>query len=150
MNPPDFLKSQMNLPAPTGPPTVAPAMRGYGQFCPVARACEVFAARWTPLILRELLAGSRRFAELHRGIPLMSRALLVRRLAELEAAGVVRSVPRRGGRGREYHLTAAGEEFRQVIEQLGAWGQRWARAALGPGNLDAGLLMWSLRRRMSD
>jgi DNA-binding HxlR family transcriptional regulator len=39
-------------------------MRGYGQFCPVALGAEVFAERWTPLILWELLAGSSRFSEL--------------------------------------------------------------------------------------
>ena len=39
---------------------------GFGQFCPIANACEVFAGRWTPIILRELLAGSHRFNEIHR------------------------------------------------------------------------------------
>ena len=63
--------------------------KGFGQFCPVAMACEVFAERWTPIILRELFAGSHRFNEIHRCIPLMSRALLARRLRELEAAGVI-------------------------------------------------------------
>jgi hypothetical protein len=52
---------------------------GYGQFCPVAVASEIFAERWTPIILRELLLGSRKFNEIHRGVPRMSRALLVKR-----------------------------------------------------------------------
>jgi len=52
---------------------------GFGQFCPVAVACEVFAERWTPMVLRELLAGSEHFNQIHRGVPLMSRALLARR-----------------------------------------------------------------------
>jgi DNA-binding HxlR family transcriptional regulator len=77
-------------------------MKGDGQFCPVAKAAEIVAERWTPLVLRELLCGSRRFGELHRGVPLMSRALLAQRLAEFEDAGIVRSVPQRQGRGREY------------------------------------------------
>ena len=64
-------------------------MRGYGQFCPVAKASEVVAERWTPLVLRELLCGSQRFNDLHRGVPLMSRTLLTRRLRELEDAGVI-------------------------------------------------------------
>jgi len=123
-------------------------MRGYGQFCPVAKAAEIVAERWTPLVLRELLCGSRRFGDLHRGLPLMSRALLAKRLAELEDAGIVRSMPRRQGRGREYHLTAAGEELRPVIDRLGEWGQRWARAQIGSGDLDAGLLMWDIHRRL--
>jgi DNA-binding HxlR family transcriptional regulator len=44
-------------------------MRGYGQFCPVALGAEVFAERWTPLILRELLAGSHRSASCSEGCP---------------------------------------------------------------------------------
>ena len=122
--------------------------RGFGQFCPVAMACEVFAERWTPIILRELFAGSHRFNEIHRCMPLISRALLARRLRELEAAGVI--IGKRAGKGRagEYHLTAAGREFRAAIDALGAWGQRWTRR-VQPQNLDAGLLMWNIRRRVA-
>lgn len=121
---------------------------GFGQFCPVAMACEIFAERWTPIVLRELLAGSTRFNEIHRCIPLMSRALLARRLRELESAGVVASVPSPTGRGREYRLTESGAEFRAAIEALGTWGQRWS-VRVQPRNLDAGLLMWNLRRRIA-
>jgi DNA-binding HxlR family transcriptional regulator len=120
---------------------------GFGQFCPVAVACEVFAARWTPIILRELLAGSHRFNQLQRGIPLISRPLLAQRLRDLETAGVITSTPVAAGRGREYRLTDAGMEFREVIEGLGAWGQRWT-VRVNPRNLDAGLLMWNIRRRI--
>src|SRR5215471_9952488 len=81
------------------------AMKGYGQFCPVAKACEIVAERWTPLVLRELLCGSTRFSELQRGVPLMSRTLLAQRLRELEDAGVVASAAKTRGRGREYWLT---------------------------------------------
>ena len=124
-------------------------MKGYGQFCPVAKAAEIVAERWTPLVLRELLCGSRRFSDLHRGVPLMSRTLLAGRLEQLEDAGIVRSVPRPGGRGREYYLTAAGEELRPLIDCLGEWGQRWARAQVGRGDLDPGLLMWDIHRRVN-
>ena len=124
-------------------------MGGYGQFCPVAKAAEIVAERWTPLVLRELLCGSRRFADLHRGVPLMSRALLVQRLRQLEDAGIVRSAPKPRGRGREYGLTPAGEELRPVIDGFGEWGQRWARSQLGRGDLDPGLLMWDIHRRVN-
>ena len=122
--------------------------RGFGQFCPIAMACEVFAERWTPIILRELFAGSHRFNEIHRCIPLISRALLARRLRELEAAGVITSRPSSRGHPGEYHLTDAGKEFRAAIEALGAWGQRWT-LRVQPQNLDAGLLMWNMRRRVA-
>ena len=81
---------------------------GFGQICPVAMASEVFANRWTPLILRELLSGSRRFNEIQRGLPLVSRALLARRLRALESAGVVQALPIPGERAREYRLTESG------------------------------------------
>ena len=123
-------------------------MKGYGQFCPIAVACEVFAERWTPLILRELLAGSRRFGELRRGLPLISRTLLAQRLRELERAGVVVSRPLARGRGRSYEPTRAAEELRGVIDQLGAWGQRWAAAQFDTDNLDMMMLMWNVRRRV--
>jgi DNA-binding HxlR family transcriptional regulator len=123
-------------------------MRGYGQFCPVAKAAEIVAERWTPLVLRELLCGSRRFADLHRGVPLMSRALLAQRLRQLEDAGIVQSTPKVRGRGHEYALTPAGQELRQVIEDLGGWGQRWARTQIAREDLDPGLLMWDIHRRI--
>ena len=123
-------------------------MKGYGQFCPIAVACEVFAERWTPLILRELLAGSRRFADLRRGLPLISRTLLAQRLRELEDAGVVQSRPLPSGRGREYQPTRAAEELRGVIDLLGAWGQRWVPAQFNLENLDMTMLMWNVRRRI--
>jgi len=121
---------------------------GFGQICPVAVACEVFARPWTPIILRELLAGSRHFNEIHRGVPLMSRALLVDRLRSLEAHGVVARIPAPSGRGRSYELTDSGREFKAVIEGLGEWGQRWT-VRVEPRNLNAGFLMWNLRRRIA-
>jgi DNA-binding HxlR family transcriptional regulator len=119
-------------------------VRGYGQFCPVAKGAEVFAERWTPLVVRELLAGSRHFNEIHRGVPLMSRTLLSRRLRSLEEIGVV--VRRRGARGSEYILTEAGREFAPLVRLLGEWGQRWFRSSFSPQELDVGALFWEMRR----
>jgi DNA-binding HxlR family transcriptional regulator len=121
---------------------------GYGQFCPVALGAEVLATRWTPLIVRELLNGSIRFSELQRGLPRISRNLLVQRLATLEQAGVIETRPRPGGRGREYRLTEAGEDLRPVVEALGVWGYKWASHTLTPDCLDPGLLLWFVRRRI--
>jgi DNA-binding HxlR family transcriptional regulator len=123
-------------------------MANLGQFCPVAVASEIFAERWTPIILRELLSGSHRFNEIHRCIPLISRPLLVRRLRDLEAAGVVRSTASQKGKPREYHLTEAGLEFRAAIEALGTWGQRWT-VRVRREKLDSSLLMWNIRRRVA-
>lgn len=124
-------------------------MKGYGQFCPVAKAAEIFAERWTPLVLRELVCGSRRFCDLHRGVPRMSRTLLAQRLRQLEHAGIVRSAAKAKGRGQEYFLTEAGEELRPLIEGLGRWGQRWARSQIHADDLDPGLVMWDIHRRVT-
>ena len=120
----------------------------YGQFCPVSRGAEIFAERWTPLILRELLNGSHRFRELQLGLPRISRNLLAQRLDTLVRAGVVERRRADRGRGFTYHLSAAGEELRPVVEALGAWGYRWGGADLPPGRLDPVLLMWFIRRRV--
>jgi DNA-binding HxlR family transcriptional regulator len=119
-------------------------MKGYGQFCPVAQAAEVFAERWTPLVIRELLCGSTHFNDLHRGVPLMSRTLLSRRLKQLEELGVV--TRGQDARGPEYNLTEAGREFAPIVHSLGEWGQRWVRSKFAQGQLDVALLMWDMRR----
>jgi DNA-binding HxlR family transcriptional regulator len=121
-------------------------MKGYGQFCPVAKGAEVFAERWTPLVLRELLCGSVHFSDLHRGVPLMSRSLLSLRLKQLEEIGVVER--KQGAQGPEYHLTQAGQEFAPIVRQLGEWGQRWFRPKFNRNDLDVTVLMWDMRRRI--
>lgn len=120
----------------------------YGQFCPVAKAAEIITTRWTPLILRELISGSSRFNEIHRGVPLISRALLSKRLKELQAAGVIERFRPESSQSSEYRLTQAGEEMRPIIVALGVWGQRWVESALESQDWDAGVLMWDMRRRI--
>ena len=119
-------------------------MKGYGQFCPLAVACETLTERWTPLVLRELFAGSRRFNELRRGLPLMSPTLLSKRLRTLERAGIVEHAD-----GTGYRLTESGRELWPALEAIGAWGTRWATGVLDPDNLDASLLMWDVRRKIA-
>ena len=119
-------------------------MKGYGQFCPLAQSTQLLCERWTLLVVRELIAGSTRFNELRRGVPLMSPTLLSQRLKRLEKAGVL--VRKKSGEGSIYELTEAGRELRPVVELLGAWGHRWVRSSLDADDLDAGLLMWDMRR----
>lgn len=118
----------------------------YGQFCPVAKAAEIVTERWTPLVIRELLSGSDRFNALRRGVPLMSPSLLSNRLKRLEDEGLVRRLTDEGG--TRYRLTRAGEELATVIEALGSWGKRWIRRRADASDLDAGLLMWDIHRRL--
>jgi len=121
-------------------------MTSYGQFCPVALAAEIFAERWTPLILRELLPGERSFSDLHRGVPRISRNLLTQRLESLGANGIIEQVHTEGQHRHLYRLTAAGRELGPVIDALGVWGYNWASKNLEDEHLDPDFLMWSLRR----
>ena len=123
-------------------------MAEYRQYCPVARASEILADRWTLLVVRELLAGSRHFNEIERGLPGISRSLLAGRLRLLEDAGVL--ARQTGGRRNisEYELTAAGRDLNVVIDQLGAWGVRWAFGPPKPTELDPVLLLWKMHRRI--
>ncbi len=121
-------------------------MATYGQFCPVAKAMEVLDERWTVLVVRELLLGSRHFNELRRGVPKMSPALLTKRLKRLERAGVVtRTVV--DGRSR-YTLTDKGTELWEVVEALSQWGMKWI-GELGETDLDPHLLFWDMRRKIA-
>lgn len=119
-------------------------MKGYGQFCPIAKAAEIFCERWTALVIRNLGAGAERFNDIHRGVPHMSATLLTRRLRQLEAEGLVER--RRSGSGKSwtYHLTDAGADFLPLVGALAVWGQRWTRRELEEGELDLGLLIWGL------
>ncbi|MET0997314.1 MAG: helix-turn-helix domain-containing protein [Marmoricola sp.] len=120
-------------------------MSTYGQFCPVAKAMEVLDERWTLLVIRELLLGSRRFNDLRRGNPRMSPALLSKRLRSLERVGVVRRDMVDGH--ASYSLTQSGEELREIVLSLGSWGIRWI-GELGDQDLDPHLLMWDIRRNV--
>ena len=121
---------------------------GYGQFCPIAKACEVLAERWTPLVVRELVMGSTRFNDIRRGVPLMSPSLLAKRLRTLEEAGIVERVADSDGRNVEYRLTLAGQELQPILQLIGMWGARWVESTVDPQDLDAGLLMWDIRRTL--
>src|SRR5437867_1857916 len=121
----------------------------YKQFCPVAMAAEILCARWTLVLLRELVAGSTRFNELRRGVPRMSPALLSKRLKDLETAGIVTRSQVAGEPDLfEYRLTKAGRDLRPVIEAVGVWGQRWIETEVSLENLDPNLLMWDIRRNI--
>jgi DNA-binding HxlR family transcriptional regulator len=121
----------------------------YNQFCPVAMAAEILCTRWTIILLRELVAGSKRFNELRRGVPRMSPALLSKRLKDLERADIVtrKRVPSEPG-VFEYHLTDSGRELSPVVMAIGSWGHAWIKTKSSLANLDPNLLMWDMRRNI--
>jgi DNA-binding HxlR family transcriptional regulator len=124
-------------------------MKSYGQFCSVARALDLLGERWTLLIVRELLSGSRRFADVQRGVPRISRTMLSARLRELLDAGVIeRTGGEEEGGGPGYQLTAAGMELAAVVREIGTWGQRWLSREQPAGELDTRFLVWDIHRRV--
>ena len=122
-------------------------MKSYGQFCSIARALDLLGERWTLLIVRELLCGSRRFGEVRRGIPRISRTMLAARFRELIDAGVIAREASR--RGPTYRLTESGLELAATVRELGTWGQRWLPRDLRADELDTNVLVWDMRRRVN-
>lgn len=114
-------------------------MRSYREYCPIARASEIVAERWTPLVIRNLLYGCRTFSDIARGVPAMSRSLLIKRLKELQRAGVVAKTA-----DGSYELTEAGADLAGVIESLRAWGDRWLEVTTE--HSDPGFVLWSWTR----
>ena len=118
----------------------------YGQFCPIAKASEIIGEKWTILIIREILMGSRRFSELQRGLGTISPTLLTRRLGDLEARGMILRKKATGQRSHEYFPTESCKELLPILLSLGEWGMRWARSNLRAQDYDVELLMLYLQR----
>lgn len=98
--------------------------RSYDQYCSAARALDVVGDRWTLLIVRELLAGPRRYTDLHADLPGVSTDVLASRLKDMERDGLTtrRRLPPPGA-AYVYELTDRGEELLPVLQALGAWGE---------------------------
>ncbi len=118
--------------------------RSYGQYCPVSKGAEVFAERWTPLVVRNLFVGCHSFSEILEGIPRMPRSLLTKRLHSLEHDGIVERRPNPRGRGSLYYLTPAGDELTRVCIELGNWAARWL--TLRPEDLDPRVVLWGWKK----
>lgn len=117
-------------------------MKGYRQFCPMARASELVAERWTPVILRNLMAGCETFGAILEGAPGLSRTLLSERLRKLERHGILERRPAR--MGHTYHLTAMGRGLWPVLDALGTWGARFLD--LRNEHLDPYPVLWDMSR----
>lgn len=120
----------------------------YGQFCPISKAAEVLGERWTLLLVRELLLGSKRFNELQRGLTKMSPSLLTKRLKELEEANLLARIKISGQKGYEYHLTSSGRELFPLIIEMAKWGMKWVQDNIAEDELDIELLMLDIQRSL--
>ncbi|MGY1437636.1 winged helix-turn-helix transcriptional regulator [Streptomyces reniochalinae] len=97
--------------------------RSYDQFCALARALDSVGDRWTLLIVRELLAGPRRYTDLHADLPGVSTDMLAARLKHMEAEGLAeRRRQPRPATGHVYELTARGRTLLPALTALAAWG----------------------------
>lgn len=98
----------------------------YKQFCALARATELLAERWTLLIVRELLLGPRRFADLKAGLPGISSSVLTQRLSALIKSGLIQqSEWEPPAASTVYELTRNGQALRPAIYELIRWGGRF-------------------------
>lgn len=120
----------------------------YGQFCPISKAVEVLGERWALLVLRELLLGNTQFNQLQRALPRVSPTTLTKRLGELQTSGLVVRKRARGRLGHEYQLTAPARDLWPVLISVGEWGMRWARGRMRDDELDIGMLMADIERRV--
>jgi DNA-binding HxlR family transcriptional regulator len=116
-------------------------MTSYGQYCPVAKGSEIFAERWTPLVLRNLHLDCHTFGEILEGVPHMSRTLLADRLRSLERNGIVERRSNPTGHGSLYYLTTSGRELAQVCIELGTWAARWLNVT--PRDMDPNVVLWA-------
>lgn len=121
----------------------------YGQYCPLAHALEVVGERWTLLIIRDMMSGTKHFNDLERGLPGISRGLLAKRLRQLEDAGLVEKRFSDGRKSTEYALTEAGHALEDVLLALLNWGTQWVFGDPRPDELDSGLLMWWIHKRVN-
>jgi DNA-binding HxlR family transcriptional regulator len=93
--------------------------------CPIARTTGLAGDAWTPLLLRNVCFGQRRFDELQRALR-VPRASLTRRLARLVDEGLLERRPYQDRPPRyEYHLTAKGRAFFDVLAAMWRFGEDW-------------------------
>ena len=105
----------------------------HGHFCPAARTLETVGDRWSLLIVRDLLAGPRRFNDLHRLLTNVTAKWLTIRLRQLESHGIVTRDHQPGRREVRYELTDKGRDLAPVLEALVTWGLKYERHPLAPG-----------------
>jgi len=127
------------------PAVPAPKRHPYDQWAPDARALDLVGDKWTLLIVRDLVAGPRRFVELQRVLPGISTEQLRSRLNRMVADGLLtrkryREVPPRV----DYELTERARELAPVIGELARWGSRWVWGAPREGEaIDIGAILRS-------
>jgi DNA-binding HxlR family transcriptional regulator len=96
--------------------------------CPIERVVRLIGDKWTLLIIRDLLQGSRRFGQLHTSMPGISTRTLSARLDVLEQVGLIErqayaEIPPRV----EYSLTEQGRDLLPLLEAFRTCGEKWSK-----------------------
>jgi DNA-binding HxlR family transcriptional regulator len=92
--------------------------------CSVERALAVVGAKWTLVVLHNLMDGPKRFSDLQRDIPTASPKMLTARLRDLEQLGLLtRTIHAEFPPRVEYELTVQGRSLRPIIASIGKWGR---------------------------
>jgi DNA-binding HxlR family transcriptional regulator len=123
--------------------------RTYEQHCGLAHALDIVGERWTLLIVRELLAGPRRYTDLAAGLVSVPSNVLALRLKEMEASGLVRrrQLPAPASSVVVYELTDEGEALGAAVTELARWGMRTLPPTTGGRPFRASWLVLALRAR---
>jgi DNA-binding HxlR family transcriptional regulator len=110
--------------------------KSYHHHCGIAYALDIVGERWTLLIIRELIAGPRRFTDLLRGLPGISSNLLSERLKRLEQQGLLnrRILPPPAG-STVYELTSLGQALEKTMIELEKWGSQFVPTSLEDDSL---------------
>lgn len=122
--------------------------KGYGQYCPLALAMEIFGQRWTMLVISRIIDGCHTFNEIHRGVPGISPSLLSQRLNELIEHGIVQREKHPEKNSYKYYVTEAGQDLEGIIMNIAIWGQHWGRD-MKLEDLDPAFLAWSMHTRIN-
>lgn len=121
-------------------------MASYADYCPIAAGVDILGDRWTPLVIRELMVGASGFNEIHRGIPRVSRSLLVQRLRLLERHGIIRREAADRGRAGRYSLTPAGQSLTPIVWALGRWAAEWVFEDPADEDCDGLSVVWRMHQ----
>ena len=130
-----------------------PGKRSYQQYCGLAKALDLVGERWTLLVIRELLLGPRRWGQLLDKLPGLTTNLLAKRLADLQAAGLIVRVPAppgdpEPGRKGWYALSESGRALEPALMELARWGGRQMQAGPSPDDrVELGWALLSSKRR---
>jgi DNA-binding HxlR family transcriptional regulator len=99
--------------------------------CSIARTLDVIGEPWSPLILRDVWAGFRRFDQIQADLGI-SRKVLTERLHHLVERGVLERRPYDRRPRYEYFLTERGAELVEMLMVMAGWGDKWLAGEAGP------------------